>query len=69
MFIFSGLLETGIDFVAAVMSQENKAMIQMYAVMSEWERDQISSRTAATLAAAKKRGVILRKAGETSKVM
>ncbi|EPO2048689.1 recombinase family protein [Escherichia coli] len=44
-------------------------MIQMYAVMSEWERDQISSRTAATLAAAKKRGVILRKAGETSKVM
>ncbi|ELY5242405.1 recombinase family protein [Yersinia enterocolitica] len=55
----SGLLETGIDFVAADMPQANKAMIQMYAVMSEWERDQISARTKAALAAAKERGVIL----------
>ncbi|WP_414858921.1 recombinase family protein [Pantoea ananatis] len=61
---FSGLLETGIDFVAAVMSQANKAMIQMYAVMSEWERDQIRSRMTATLAAAKKRALYLGKAGK-----
>ncbi|HDU2647844.1 TPA: recombinase family protein [Yersinia enterocolitica] len=59
----SGLLETGIDFVAADMPQANKAMIQMYAVMSEWERDQISARTTAALAAAKERGVILGREG------
>lgn len=35
----------------------NKVMIQMHAVMSEWERDQISARTKAALSAAKTRGV------------
>lgn len=55
----SGLLETGCDFVAADMPHANKVMIQMHAVMSEWERDQISSRTKAALAAAKARGVKL----------
>ncbi|HDT1117109.1 TPA: recombinase family protein [Enterobacter roggenkampii] len=60
----SGLLETGIDFVAADMPQANKAMIQMYAVMSEWERDQISARTVAALAAAKERGIILGREGK-----
>lgn len=59
----SGLIETGIDFVAADMPQANKVMIQMHAVMSEWERDQISARTKAALAAAKARGVILGAAG------
>ncbi len=55
----SGLLETGCDFVAADMPQASKAMIQMHAVMSEWERDQISARTKVALAAAKARGVRL----------
>lgn len=55
----SGLIETGVDFVAADMPQANKVMIQMHAVMSEWERDQISDRTKAALAAAKARGVVL----------
>jgi len=55
----SGLLETGVDFVAADMPNANKVMIQMYAVMSEWERDQISERTKAALTAAKARGVVL----------
>jgi len=55
----TGLLETGVDFVAADMPEANKVMIQMHAVMSEWERDQISARTKAALAAAKARGVRL----------
>ncbi len=60
----SGLIESGIDFVAADMPQANKVMIQMHAVMSEWERDQISARTKAALAAAKARGVVLGAAGK-----
>ena len=55
----SGLLEAGCDFVAADMPQATKTMIHIYAAMSEWERDQISSRTKAALAAAKARGVRL----------
>jgi len=59
----SGLLEAEVEFVAADMPHANKVMIQMHAVMSEWERDQISTRTKAALAAAKARGVVLGKAG------
>lgn len=55
----SGLIETGVDFIAADMPNANKVMIQMHAVMSEWERDQISERTKAALVAAKARGVVL----------
>ena len=60
----TGLLETGCHFVAADMPHANKVMIQMHAVMSEWERDQISARTKAALPAAKARGVVL---GATAK--
>jgi DNA invertase Pin-like site-specific DNA recombinase len=59
----SGLIESGVEFVAADMPQANKTMIQMYAVMSEWERDAISKRTKEALAAAKARGVKLGTAG------
>jgi len=59
----SGLLETRVDFVCADMPQANKVMLQMYSVMAEWERDQISSRTKAALDAAKARGVVLGAAG------
>lgn len=59
----SGLLETGVDFVCADMPQANKVMLQMYSVMAEWERDQISARTKAALAAAKARGAVLGAAG------
>ena len=55
----SGLIESGCDFIAADMPNANKVMIQMHAVMSEYERDQISARTKAALAAAKARGVRL----------
>ena len=53
----SGLIESGVDFVAADMPQANKVMIQMHAVMSEWERDAISKRTKDALQAAKARGI------------
>jgi DNA invertase Pin-like site-specific DNA recombinase len=59
----SGLIESGVEFVAADMPQANKTMIQIHAVMSEWERDAISKRTRDALAAAKARGVRLGKAG------
>lgn len=59
----SGLIESGVEFVAADMPQANKVMIQMHSVMAEWERDQISKRTKDALAAAKARGVILGKTG------
>jgi DNA invertase Pin-like site-specific DNA recombinase len=62
----SGLLETGIDFVCADMPQANKVMLQIYSVMAEWERDQISSRTKAALQAAKLRGKVLGVAGATN---
>lgn len=62
----AGLIESGVDFVAADMPQANKVMLQMHAVMSEWERDQISARTKAALAAAKARGVKLGTAGASN---
>lgn len=62
----SGLIESGVEFVAADMPQANKVMIQMHAVMSEWERDQISARTKAALQAAKARGVELGTAGPSN---
>jgi DNA invertase Pin-like site-specific DNA recombinase len=55
----SGLIESGVEFIAADMPQANKTMLQMHAVMSEWERDAISKRTKDALAAAKARGVKL----------
>lgn len=62
----SGLIESGVEFIAADMPEANKVMIQVFAVMSEWERDQISVRTKAALAAAKARGVRLGASGPTN---
>ncbi len=59
----SGLIETGVEFVAVDMPNANKTMLQIYAVMAENERDQISARTKAALAQAKARGVVLGAAG------
>ena len=55
----TGLLESGVRFKAVDMPQADKPMIQMLAVFAEWERDRISERTKAALAAAKRRGVRL----------
>ncbi len=59
----SGLLETGVEFVAVDMPNADKTMLQIFATMAEWERDAISARTKAALAAAKARGVVLGKSG------
>lgn len=55
----SALLESGVEFVAADMPSANKLTIHIIAAMAEYERDVISQRTKASLAAAKARGVIL----------
>jgi len=62
----SGLLESGVEFVAADMPEANKVMLHMHAVMAEWERDQIASRTKEALSAAKARGVKLGVAGRAN---
>jgi DNA invertase Pin-like site-specific DNA recombinase len=52
-------METGIEFVAADMPFANKLTIHILAAVAEHEREAISSRTKAALAAAKARGVKL----------
>ena len=61
----SGLIESGVTFVAADMPHADKTMMQMMAVFAEMERDMISRRTKDALTAAKARGV---KLGITGKV-
>jgi len=51
----SGLLETGVEFVAVDMPNANKTMLQIFASMTEWERDAISARTKAAYDAKKAR--------------
>ncbi|MCF8032860.1 MAG: recombinase family protein [Desulfarculaceae bacterium] len=53
------LMESGVDFVAADLPQANKLTIHIMAAMAEYERDMISARTKAALAAVKRRGVKL----------
>jgi len=55
----SGLMETGVDFVAVDMPTADKFMLHVYAAMAEEEGRRISQRTKAALAAAKARGVVL----------
>ena len=53
------LLESGVDFRCADMPEANRTMLQLWAVMAEWERGMISARTKAALQAAKARGIKL----------
>jgi len=55
----SQLMESGVEFIAADMPAANKLTIHILAAMAEHERDLISQRTIASLAAAKARGVKL----------
>ncbi len=55
----SGLMETGVEFVAADMPQANRLTIHILAAFAEHEREAISQRTKGALQAAKKRGTRL----------
>lgn len=55
----AALMEAGVEFVAVDNPNANKLILHIMAAFAEHERDQISQRTVAALAAAKKRGVKL----------
>jgi DNA invertase Pin-like site-specific DNA recombinase len=55
----ANLMESGVEFVAVDNPHASKLMLHMLAAFAEHEREQISSRTKAALAAAKARGVKL----------
>jgi DNA invertase Pin-like site-specific DNA recombinase len=60
----SSMMETGVDFVAVDAPYANKLMLHILSAFAEHEREQISMRTKAALAAAKARGVELGKNGK-----
>jgi len=53
------MMESGVEFVAADMPFANKLTIHILAAVAEYEREAISERTKAALAAAKARGTRL----------
>ncbi len=55
----ASLMESDVEFVAVDNPDANKLMLHIMAAFAEYERDQISQRTKAALAEAKKRGVKL----------
>jgi DNA invertase Pin-like site-specific DNA recombinase len=55
----SSLMESGVEFVAANMPMANRLTVHVLAAVAEHEREMISQRTKAALAAAKARGTKL----------
>lgn len=53
------LIKSDIRFICADMPDAGKVMLQMSAILGEYERDQVSIRTKMALAEAKKRGIRL----------
>ena len=59
VYFISGLMESGVEFVAVDMPEANRLTIHILAAVAEHEREMISQRTKAALQAAKKRGIKL----------
>jgi DNA invertase Pin-like site-specific DNA recombinase len=59
VYFISGLMENGVDFVAVDMPEANRFTIHILAAIAEHEREMISQRTKAALAAAKVKGIRL----------
>jgi DNA invertase Pin-like site-specific DNA recombinase len=59
----SALMETGVEFVAVDAPYANRLMVHVMSAFAQFEREQISERTKAALAAAKARGTKLGKNG------
>jgi DNA invertase Pin-like site-specific DNA recombinase len=59
VYFISGLMESGVEFVAVDMPQANRLTIHILAAVAEHEREMISQRTKAALQAAMRRGVAL----------
>jgi len=57
--LISSLMEAQVEFQAVDMPDANRFVVHIMAAVAEWEREQISARTKAALAAAKARGVRL----------
>lgn len=56
LYFISGLMESGVEFVACDVPGANRMMLQILAVFAEHEREMISKRTKESLAVAKERG-------------
>jgi DNA invertase Pin-like site-specific DNA recombinase len=59
VYFISGLMESGVDFVAVDMPEANRLTIHILAAVAEHEREMISQHTKVALKAAKARGVKL----------
>ncbi len=59
VYFISGLMESGVEFVAGDMPEANRLTLHILAAVAEHEREMISKRTKEALAVAKTRGTRL----------